>query len=102
MVAECLRSAGRIDDVREQGGREDPVLEARRPDPREEFLDLVDDVVRVPPGNVGFAGQFDEFGVGDVLRHVTAFFELRVAVGAAVEHQRLRLDARQDVADVDL
>src|SRR5438093_12041387 len=101
-VAESLRLTGRIDDVREQRRREDAVLEAGRADAGKKFLDLVDDVVPVPPGDVCLAGQLDEAGTGDVLCYVTAFFKLRVVVVAAVEYQRLRLDARQDIADVDL
>src|SRR5947199_5429074 len=49
-VAESLRLTGRIDDVREQRCREDAVLEAGRADAGKKFLDLVDDVVPVPPG----------------------------------------------------
>jgi hypothetical protein len=74
-----------------------------RPDPGQELLDVAQDQLRGLPGQraVG-AGQLDQPGVGDVLGQVAAVLDREELEVPAVQHQRRRLDQREQRPDVHL
>ena len=101
-VAEGGGTLGRPHDVGEEQRREDAVRLARFSNTREELLDLGDDLVAVNPRNVIFAWQFDVLRAFDVLREPARVADVTHVVPFTVDDECRHVDARDDVADVDL
>jgi hypothetical protein len=91
------------DDVGEEDGRQYPVGLGTVTNARQEFLDLVDNRVRVvPPGDVIDPGELHELGSGDSLGHEPATGDLERLIADAVENQGRHADRWQHVPDVHL
>ena len=102
LIAERAYTLGRSDKIGEEDRGEYSVGDTRWPHAREELLDLVDDVVRLPEGHVGVAGELDEARAGHMRGDIAALLDTRVAVADAMDDERRRLHRRQDIANVGL
>ena len=103
-VAELGGPLGRADDVREQHGREHAVRLARAPRPRDELLDLVDELVlccpRTGSGRSLEARRASRSGCAP--RGTGRPRPAPTVSSRPVQDERRHPDRREDVADVDL